>query len=172
MKIFLLCASLLSVLLAGCVHRPTPEQMASADYGSYPDNYKELIQQHFSKRLFDPYSAQYSDWRGPSSGYWSKPFGGETLFGYRACVEVNAKNRMGGYTGSKQYFFMIRNGSIIYEDGGYDGYGAMTQQVESNCNSVTYTPPPSKTKQQSKQPSKYGNKPGYSLIPSSTLKAE
>ncbi len=118
--------------LAGCVHAPTPEQIAAADYGSYPGDYKEVIQQHFYKILFDPYSAQYSDWRGPSSGYWAKPFGGETVFGYRACVEVNAKNRMGGYTGSQQYFFMMRNGSIVYVDGGYTG--GMAQQIANNCN--------------------------------------
>ena len=64
MKRFLLCASLLSVLLAGFVHRPTPEQIASADYGSYPSDYKEVIQQHFSKRLFDPYIRGTNDCDG------------------------------------------------------------------------------------------------------------
>lgn len=142
--IFVLC-------LASCVHGPTPEQMASADYGSYPESYKEVIQQYFSKSLFDPYSAQYSDWRGPSSGYLARPFGGETIFGYRACVEVNAKNRMGGYTGSKQYFFMIRNGGVAYVDGGYDGYNTITQQIADYCSSVTYTPPPQATKQPAKK---------------------
>jgi len=146
--------------LAGCVHTPTPEQIAFADYGSYPNNYQELIQQYFSKTLLDPYSAQYSDWRGPSQGYWARPFGGEPIFGYRACVEVNAKNRMGGYTGSQQYFFMIRNGDIIYEDGGYTG-GMGADQIANNCSSVSYTAPPSTQPSTSKQELRYlyGNGP-------------
>jgi len=55
-----------------------------------------------SQTLIDPYSAVYDNWRGPSKGYMSS-IGGK-YFGYRICVDVNAKNRMGGYTGRHTYF--------------------------------------------------------------------
>ena len=43
------------------------------------------------------------------------PFGYEKkeYFGYKVCLYVNAKNRMGGYTGRLLHFLMIKNGTVI-----------------------------------------------------------
>jgi len=103
----------LYVLLLGCatVQPPSPEQLATADYGKYPDNYEEIIINSMSDLLIDPQSAIYSHWRGPVEG-WVTSNGGY-IFGYKVCTDVNAKNRFGGYTGRKTYFFVIRNGEII-----------------------------------------------------------
>lgn len=124
------------VILAfvGCaaVNKPTPEQIASANYGKYPDDYKEIVQRYVSRILIDPDSAKFSEWRGPSQGYWYDY--GSTFFGYRICVEVNAKNRMGGYTGRQQYYFLIKDGLIVKTDGGYRWGTIGQERISSACN--------------------------------------
>ncbi len=134
----------LLILLCGCaaMNKPTPEQLANANYGSYPSDYKDVIQNYFARVLIDPYSAVYSEWRGPAQGYVYDMSG--VYFGYRVCVEVNAKNRMGGYTGSAPYFIIINNGHILKSEGGWS-YGTIgAEKVNKACQGLTQdTPPPS-----------------------------
>lgn len=120
--------------LIGCAaaHKPTPEKIAVADYGSYPENYRQIVEDYMKKILIDPYSAVYDDWHGPSKGYFYDMSG--TYFGYRVCVEINTKNRMGGYVGSKPFFFMIKDGLVVKMEGGYR-YGSVgDEMVRSLCN--------------------------------------
>ena len=103
-------------LVIGCasVVKITPEQKVNADYGDYPDNYQQLIKEYFEARLFDPYSAKYN-YSKPIKGYTRKApvlGGGVHEFGYVVIVWVNAKNRMGGYVGSKRYSMFIKNGQV------------------------------------------------------------
>lgn len=104
--------------LIGCatIPPPTPEQISNADYGNYPYNYQEVIKDFMDDLLIDPGSAVYSNWRGPSKGWVGNGFQGY-VFGYRVCVFVNAKNRMGGYVGKRLYHFVINKGRVIqYHD--------------------------------------------------------
>lgn len=39
--------------------------------------------------------------------------GGQEYYGYMVTVSLNAKNRLGGYTGKHTYLLVIRNGSVI-----------------------------------------------------------
>ncbi len=117
-KIFaLLIFTLFTIMGCASMNKPTPAQITNADYGSYPDNYKNIVENYMARMLFDPYSAVFSNWRGPAQGYIYDITG--TYFGYRVCVEVNAKNRMGGYTGNKMHLFVINNGHVINQQGGY-----------------------------------------------------
>jgi hypothetical protein len=110
--------------------KPTPEQIVNAYYGRYPDNYKEVIQDYMSRVLIDPNSVMYSEWRGPSKGYFQDY--GKTFWGYRVCVEVNAKNRMGGYTGRQTHLFIVNDGRVIHSEGGFR-YGTVGQEMVSNA---------------------------------------
>ncbi len=124
----------LAISLISCapLNKPTQLQIDNADYGSCPGSYKELIESRVKRRLIDPYSAVFSEWRGPSKGYFYDING--SYFGYRVCCEVNAKNRMGGYTGSQPFYFLIRNGQVIKQEGGYR-YGTIgAERVSSYCN--------------------------------------
>jgi len=115
---FFMIISLVTLVGCAALHEPTSEQIELANYGRYPDNYKEIVTNFMSDLLFDPYSAVYSGWCGPKKGW----VGGGLLgykFGYGACVKINAKNRMGGYVGEKLYYFVINNGQIVHHDGGY-----------------------------------------------------
>ena len=109
-------AILLTFFLGGCAtNQLTDEQIASADYGPYPENYREIVKAYFSAALKDPYSANYNFER-PYKGYSTKSIlagGGPDKFGYLVKVYVNAKNSFGAYTGWEPYLFLIRNGRII-----------------------------------------------------------
>jgi len=109
-RIFVYCTFVI-IILTACAIRPTPEQMASADYGSYPDNYEDIIRNHYSKTLFDPYSAVYTFGRPQRA--WNGL--GGTIFGWAVCGTINAKNRFGGYVGAKPFFALIRYGKVERE---------------------------------------------------------
>jgi len=99
------------LVLSACATVPTPKQLSEADYGSYPNNYQEIVKAYYSQVLFDPYSAHYRWIKPPYSGYFSAF--GKFEFGYIVHVGVNAKNRMGGYVGEKQEALLIKNGMVI-----------------------------------------------------------
>lgn len=101
----------LPILMLSCAIRPTPDQIASADYGSYPSDYEEIIKNYYGKSLFDPYSAVFTfsqpqkAWNG-----W-----GGTKFGWAVCGSLNAKNRFGGYVGATPFYVLIKNDVIERE---------------------------------------------------------
>lgn len=101
----------LLLVVSGCATVPTSTQLASADYGSYPNNYQEIVTNYYSQILFDPYSAHYRWIKEPYSGYFSAF--GQFKFGYIVHVGINAKNRMGGYVGEQQEALLIKNGVVI-----------------------------------------------------------
>ena len=121
---------LLVLLILGCagVQTPTYEQLDKADYGKFPENSKEIVTKYISSNLIDPYSAVFSGWQGPSKGWYADYWGKNISFGYRVCVQVNAKNRMGGYTGQKLYFIFFRDGNIVAREGGDYRPGTMGEQ--------------------------------------------
>ncbi len=117
MKVFSYCRVVLLIIafsfLNGCAHPPSSEEMASWNYGPYPDNYEQIIKNAMITRLVDPYSAQYHFDGPPVQRYMAKPFGMGTEYGWGGIVLVNAKNRMGGYVGATPYAYIIRNGSLV-----------------------------------------------------------
>ena len=111
---------LLAVLLGACASPPYAEEIANANYGAYPSDYQETVKNYMAAFLFDPYTAVYENWRGPSLGYSGGNFV-KTEFGYQVCVDINAKNRMGGYVGRKRYYFLVRNGAVVQDLGELGG---------------------------------------------------
>ena len=99
-------------LMVGCATGVSRCKLCSIDYGPYPDNYKELIKETFNARLFDPYSAVYT-FAEPCKGLVRRiPVIGVRNPGWIICGTLNAKNRMGGYTGAKTFYVFIRNGRV------------------------------------------------------------
>lgn len=99
-------------------YQPTKEEIENADYGEFPTNYKELVKTYMQTLLFDPYSAHYRYTLEPMKHVIEASTKEETIYCYYVMVYINAKNRMGGYTGEKSYFFFIRNNIIIDHLGG------------------------------------------------------
>jgi len=110
--------TLFALLIAnGCATTPTPEQLAHADWGSYPEDYQEIVKAYYSQSLYDPYSAHYRWIKGPYRGYFS--LFGKFEFGYIVHVALNAKNRMGGYVGEQKEVLLIKNGKVVGTRPGY-----------------------------------------------------
>ena len=102
----------------GCRQPPSPEQIRQADYGIYPEKYKELVTEYITANLIDPTSPIFSNWTGPEKGWYQELYSqnGKVYYGYKVCVYVNAKNRMGGYTGASPFFVVINNNQVVYLD--------------------------------------------------------
>jgi hypothetical protein len=130
MKVKLVLAMLAGIMLAGCA-APSPSEMASADYGAYPDNYQEVVQNFMAATLKDPGSAQYNFIGGPMRAW--NGLGGRA-YGYAVCVNINAKNSYGGYVGYHLNYFLIHDGRVVKS---ISGSGQYTQPMaEGACRAV------------------------------------
>jgi len=100
-------------LLSGCgLKQPTPAELTSADYGTFPESYEQIVKDYMEKKLFDPYSAHF-DFNGSPNKGWQNSYG-SFLYGWKGTVSINAKNRMGGYVGTKDYNYLIKNDMVYY----------------------------------------------------------
>ncbi len=91
----------ISFLIQACATKPTKQELDNANYGLHPSEsdieriYKETVKQ----TLIDPESVQTRNIQEPKK-FWRKS--NDFLQAYWIiCGEVNAKNRLGGYTGFK-----------------------------------------------------------------------
>jgi len=129
--------SLVPFVLAGCLtaNPPKPDEIRAANYGTKPSTTEMVsaVKNHMSKQLIDPYSAVYAcsnptkAWVTGGSGSEGNVQFNKTYYGYLSTCTINAKNKLGGYTGSKEYDFMIyvQNGERYLAH--FDGYGAAGQ---------------------------------------------
>lgn len=122
---------MVAMLASACAPRitvPTAAETAQADYGQYPTNYEAVVKESLYKSLIDPNSAMYDDWRVSKSYFYPRNSKLPT-YAYLVCFQINAKNRMGGYTGWKSEGLFIRNGIA------YDGFSshAMGYSAGSQC---------------------------------------
>jgi hypothetical protein len=127
----------LGLLGAGCLSRPSAQQIATADYGPFPRNYEEIIRARLNATLFDPESARIEFDKGPTRAW--NALGG-TLYGYAVCGWVNAKNRFGGYTGRHRSYWLIRDNRIVRE---YDDTSDGIRFAEAACSSLDGSSEPS-----------------------------
>ncbi len=103
-----------------CNHK----QNVTADvYGLYPQDYKTQIKKYMRDTLTDSDSAKYEQFSIPRKLQLSVEVATSavTLFGYLICVDINAKNRYGGYTGFKTHYVYLENveftGNVIASAG-------------------------------------------------------
>ncbi|WP_395406253.1 hypothetical protein ACHMW6_06160 [Pseudoduganella sp. UC29_106] len=121
--------AVLIVAISGCASPPTTQELALADYGPAPKNYKVTVTAHMQMLLKDPDSARYGFYIEPVKGY----AGRQRVFGWATCVMINAKNSFGGYTGAQQYFFLIRNDKIVFYDA-TDGRNVLSDnRINQSC---------------------------------------
>jgi hypothetical protein len=109
--------SIAVLMLAACQAlspTPSPEQMATANFGPKPDMDK-ILKARLSRTLVDPGSLTQFAVSDPIK--CGKKCGmGTPVYGWCANYEYNAKNRMGGYSGLSQHDVMVFDGEVIYED--------------------------------------------------------
>ena len=105
------------LMLAGCaaMDKPSPEQIEKADYGTYPNDYAQIVKQYIHRMFLEPDSVQDLSIQPPQK-YWitdSAIVGGRTTYGYMVQFSCNAKGRAGIYTGVRTTRLFIRNGVVI-----------------------------------------------------------
>lgn len=98
-------------ILTGCAGLPSQQEIENADYGSYPSNYSSIVKGFYSDKLKDPSSVQYRNITTPKQFYLGSRISG-ARYGYLVCVNYNAKNSFGAYTGYSTGGFLLRNGSV------------------------------------------------------------
>ena len=106
-----LLISIFIIFMAGCgLKGPPPStELMSAYFGPSPENYQQIITNHFSRNLFEPYSAVY-EFTIPKKAYI---YNFEYIYGWGVLGTINAKNRFGGYVGAKGFTILIRDGRVI-----------------------------------------------------------
>ncbi|WP_328983306.1 hypothetical protein [Thiorhodovibrio winogradskyi] len=94
--------------------------LATAEFGKKPSNYRAIIEKYQRPRLKDSDAAKF-DWSnalGPKKGYgWFVEAAQCRGHGWAVCVSINGKNSYGAYTGYVPFFYLIKNGEVIYSDG-------------------------------------------------------
>ena len=91
---------------------PTKEEKASADYGEFPSNYKELVTAYMERVHRTPPTARYLFIGEPSKGTnWAKRRE-DVIWCYNISVQINPDRSWNGYT---LWTLFIRDGKIIGE---------------------------------------------------------
>ena len=96
----------LGLVLSGCVSTPQP----SAETGPFPTRYREMAKEYLRRTLFDPYSVRDAEIAEPAvkaSIHLLDPAPAWTI-----CVRLNAKNRMGAYTGITEDALLVRGDRV------------------------------------------------------------
>lgn len=104
--------ALLLLLTLGCVTPVTPEQIASADYGTVPVSsiYQSAVKQLMQPVLFEPSTARFRFIGEPQKSYVYLSGGRKPpLFGYLVRVGITAKTLKGEYAEEAPYRFFIKN---------------------------------------------------------------
>ena len=105
---------------------PPPGLLENADYGPPPTEaeFFRVAEEEIRNSLIDPDSGRF-DWPNPIvRGYWPETgYSRAGYFGYFTCGRINARNRMGGYTGRKPFAVVYRYGRILYSNIADSTYG-------------------------------------------------
>ena len=100
----------------------TVHDLAAA--GPFPNDYKAIVATYIRRSFFDPYSLRdvkisepVHGWTVTSGGGLLNPADGHTTSeGWMVCVELNGKNRQGGYAGLSRSMYLIHDDQIVRSD--------------------------------------------------------
>lgn len=99
------------------------------EYGPPPswDRFQELAEQAVRARLVDPDSAKFNWLWGYQQGYF-KPMLAKRVHGYYSCGLINARNRMGGYTGNTYFLVVIDHDAVLYAEIAQNAFSILGEQ--------------------------------------------
>jgi len=95
---------------------------------AYPTDYRGMASAYLRSTLFDPYSVRDAQIAAPKlkgSFVLTDPAEGWTI-----CVRMNAKNRMGAYTGQQETVLLIRGEKVVSSTEGPAPYYCSDAQYE------------------------------------------
>lgn len=111
---------LFATLLAGCSSLPAAGQgtasestpnLAHADFGRYPPDYKALVQAWSKSNIKAPDGLQFGHVSRPRHE-WAPGRSGP-LFGWSVCAMITAPNSYGVYTGPQTFWFLIHGDHVV-----------------------------------------------------------
>jgi hypothetical protein len=108
--------TLIALNLAGCSFAPSKEQMTNADFGERPNSARATatITNYLGRTLIDPDSLRLRCADAEAKKGWAREVGDRQYrFGWSIYCEVNAKNRLGGYTGAKTHIFLFNGNNLV-----------------------------------------------------------
>ena len=87
---------LAALLLQGCV-TTTPQETATANFGSYPNDYQERVKTYMSTQIrLRPETATYEFSGPPRKGYYQAGLiGAKKRYGWIVPVKISVKNHFG-----------------------------------------------------------------------------
>ena len=118
-------AAVSALLLAGCMPQMLPQhyqismrEVRAENYGEYPKDYQQRIRQYLDNTLLDAGSARVRFTTPPRKvlQLWRTQAGLQSKAYYAACVEVNAKNAYGGYTGWQTHRYRFHKGGLMEDE--------------------------------------------------------
>jgi hypothetical protein len=95
--------------MAGCA---ASAPNSAADYGPYPQDYRQIVDNWMRDKLTDPHSVVDLEISQPQEYVARRPLVRPT-YGYLVQIKFNAKNAFGGYVGRHGINVLIRNGNIV-----------------------------------------------------------
>jgi hypothetical protein len=122
------------------------EQKPPHIYGPAPEwsRFRERAESAIISRLIDPDSARIK-WLGGFYKGEFKPFLERRVAGYTACGLVNARNRMGGYTGDRVFVVVIDNDMVLYADIDSSDNGLLSTRCFTARSNGLFPPVPADT---------------------------
>ena len=109
--------------LTACTTVPTDPKLQSA--GAPPQNVNAIVRSYLNESLKDPYSLkELAISPAREGGLWTGTINQGMVPSWYSCVEYNAKNSYGAYTGKKRYIIFMRDNKVVasvdkQQDGGW-----------------------------------------------------
>jgi hypothetical protein len=110
-----------TALLVGCAAR-----ISESDAGPRPHDYKASLKAYVAQSFYDPYSLRSIGVTELVPGRF-----GVLGSGWIVCLQANAKNRMGGYTGLQRTSYLFQGDNIV-----------MSGEYANACEGVPFFPWP------------------------------
>lgn len=106
---------LAGILLFVAACSPSRQDLARADYGPFPDNFRRVVIEDWNKDNVDVPPEGFTNWAGPMKGAFRTSSFGTDYFGYEVCVDIERDSPLLGipllYT---RVYFMIRDGVVTH----------------------------------------------------------
>lgn len=128
LKLLALPLALLSAT-AVCAKDKAPPPPAPAEHPDWA-KVRATAENGIKTSLFDPSSAQFTYTSGFQWGY-TKPILGGKKWGWVACGNMNAKNRLGGYVGAQAFVIRSDEGGNVTWVADGDDFGTCTSGVKA-----------------------------------------
>lgn len=113
-KTFLVIIGITFLLTACATPRPTPEQINSANYGPFPENWKQIVSNTIAEELVRPETLYIKKMEEPIKT-WTVTPDGEMLYGWVICgLEVMGFSHLEGFA------VFIHYDKVVYKVLGFD----------------------------------------------------